>query len=33
MAEIKKADGLVDWLDQRLGVKNFPSNDDRILGA
>lgn len=23
MAEIKKADGLVDWLDQRLGVKKF----------
>lgn len=23
MAEIKKADGLVDWFDQRLGVKKF----------
>ncbi|CBG39666.1 cytochrome b [Helicobacter mustelae] len=23
MAEIKKADGVVDWLDQRLGVKKF----------
>ncbi len=23
MAEIKKADGLVDWLDQRLGVKKL----------
>lgn len=23
MAEIKKADGFVDWLDQRLGVKKF----------
>lgn len=23
MAEIKKADGLVDWLDQRLGAKKF----------
>ena len=23
MAEMKKADGLIDWLDQRLGVKGF----------
>ncbi len=34
MAEIKKAEGIIDWLDQRLAVKVLTKVlDDRVLDS